>query len=290
MTRIQIRNLVSFIGALALAFAFAAGARAQPAGQPGVTYAPGAPAEVDKDGAAKTNVTNDFTDIWWPDAEPGWGIQLIQNVGTIFATMFVYGDTGAPRFYVASLINTGGVTFTGTLYSTTGPSFSAPWNPAAVTETAVGSMTFTGTGVATGNLTYNVGAVNVAKSLNRQPLALENNAGTYFLTDTYSCSGGACSPSSSGDESGTLTIAQTGTSSTFTIDWGFTVCTFPLTYSQAGRIGQYAGTMSCTSGVTGTANFFDVHNRVKMVTGRYTISNSIGCSCPGRFAAISTTP
>lgn len=289
MIRFQTRSVVSFIAALALAGAFAAGAQAQPAGQPGVTYAPGVPAEIDKDGAAKTNLTNDFTDIWWPDAEPGWGIQLIQNVGTIFATMFVYGDTGAPRFYVATLVNTGGVTFSGTLYATTGPSFSAPWNPAAVTETAVGSMTFTGTGVATGNLTYNVGAVNVAKALNRQPLALENNAGTYFITDTFSCSG-AVSCSGAGDESGNVTIAQTGTSSTWTIQWGTNTCTFPLTYVQNGRIGQYTGTMSCTNGVTGTANFFDVHNRVKMVTGRYTINNSLGCSCPGRFAAISTTP
>ena len=280
------RKIASTLLVAAAAAVFAVNAAAQPAGQPGLTYGPGVAVPIDKEAVEKTNITNDFTDVWWPDAEPGWGIQLIQNANVIFATMFVYGDTGAQRFYVATLVITSGVTFSGTLYSTTGPYFGSPWNPAAVVETAVGTMTFTGTGVGTGTLTYNVGAVNVSKTLNRQPLALENNAGTYFLTDTYACTGGC----GTGDESGTLTIAQTGTSSTWTIVWPFATCTFPMTYLQVGRIGQYTGTMSCNNGVTGTANFFDVHNRVKMVTGRYTINNSSGCSCPGRFAAISTTP
>ena len=46
--------------------------------------------------ARATNLSTDVTDIWWPDAEPGWGIQLIQNAGIIFATMFVYDTQNQP--------------------------------------------------------------------------------------------------------------------------------------------------------------------------------------------------
>ena len=133
---------------------------------------------------AKTNVTTDVTDLWWPDAEPGWGIQLVQNRAVVFATLYVYGPTGSPTFYVATLENPpGGTTgvWTGTLYATTGPWFGGAFNPAAVIETAVGTMTFALTGIGIGTLEYTVGATSVSKTVNRQPLRFEDNAGTYAL-------------------------------------------------------------------------------------------------------------
>jgi hypothetical protein len=271
-----------------LVLSVAAPSHAQPGGPGQGMHAVAAASDADKAAFDKTNITTDVTDVWWPDAESGWGIFFIHNNDLIFATMFVYGAGNVPTFYIAVLANTpsGSGTWTGDLSATTGSPFSAPWNPAAATETVVGTMTFTLTGIGTGTLAYNVGPSNVSKTLNRQPLKLENNAGDYLLTDTFA-GGSGCG---TGSESGTLNIVQTGTAATLTINWSGNICTFPTTYSQLGRLGQYLGTMSCSNGTTGTANFFEVHNRVKMVNGRYNISNSFGCTYTGRFAAIAPTP
>lgn len=69
--------------------------------------------------------TTDYSDLWWISTESGWGIQLVQQNNTIFATMFVYGPDGQPAWYSATLFYRGTNTFTwsGTLYKTTGPWF-----------------------------------------------------------------------------------------------------------------------------------------------------------------------
>lgn len=274
--------------ALILALSLAAPAWAQPGGTAGRSPVDHA-ATLDKAAVEKTNVTTDTTDVWWPDAESGWGAQLFHQRDVVFVTIFVFGPGKVPTFYVAALFNTpfGSGTFTGTLYSATGTPIGSPWNPADVSETAVGTMTFTLTGIGTGTLAYNVGAINVSKTINRQAFRFEDNSGDYVLTDTYGSTMGGCG---TGIETGTLNIVQTGTSATLTINWDGNICTFPTTYSQLGRLGQYQGTMSCSNGTTGTANFFEVHNRVKMLTGRYNITNSFGCPYTGRFAAIAPTP
>src|SRR4051812_15611783 len=88
--------------------------------------------------AASTGV--DFTDLWFNPAESGWGLNLIQQNNVIFATLFVYGADNSARWFVASNLQGGGTAFTGQLFQTTGPAFSAAFNPAAVTTTPVGTM------------------------------------------------------------------------------------------------------------------------------------------------------
>lgn len=284
------RTVLAFILATVLAGVLAVPAHAQPGGSQIGTAVASAMTDATKAGFPKTNVTTDTTDVWWPDAEAGWGIFLIQNNDIIFATLFVYGPGNVPTFYVAVLGLPGGLgaAFTGDLSTTTGSPFNAPWNPAAAGETVVGTMTFTLTGIGTGTLTYNVGASNVSKSISRQALKLEDNSGSYLITDTYIPSSGVgCG---TGNESGTLNIVQAGTAATLTINWNGNICTFPTTYAQLGRLGQYTGTMACSNGTTGTALFFEIQNRVKQVNGRYIISNSDGCTYNGRFAALDPVP
>ena len=85
--------------------------------------------------ARATNVATDVTDIWWPDAEPGWGIQLIQNADLIFATMFVYDVDNEPTFLVAALDKPPGAdVWTGDVYAAEGTFFADPWNPADRSE------------------------------------------------------------------------------------------------------------------------------------------------------------
>ena len=248
--------------------------------------------------ARATNVTTDVTDIWWPNAEAGWGIQLIQNADVIFATMFVYGTENGPVFYVALLENPpgGGTgTWTGTLYVSHGSYFGAPWSPALAGEVPVGTMTFALTGIGTGTLDYTVGGVPVSKILNRQPLKLEDNTDTYRFTHTWTTSGAGCTATDafSNPETGALQIFNVDPD-TAVVNWQAKLspvefCTASMSYTQVGRLGQYQGTLNCPAR-TGTFTLFEVLNRVKGLSGRYTIDWTYNCRHQGRFAGVSQTP
>jgi len=95
--------------------------------------------------ALATSFSTDQSDLWYIATESGWGMQLVQRGSVIFATLFVYGPNGTPTWYVATMNPTGAsFTWSGTLYATTGPWFgTVPFNPALVTATAVGIMTWT---------------------------------------------------------------------------------------------------------------------------------------------------
>jgi hypothetical protein len=249
--------------------------------------------------ARATNVTTDVTDIWWPSSETGWGIQLIQNADVIFATMFVYGTENQPLFYVALLENppAGGTgTWTGTLYVSHGSWFGAPWSPALAGEVAVGTMTFALTGIGTGTLDYTVGATSVSKILARQPLKLEDNSDTYRFTHTWTTSGAGCTADDTyagGPHSGNMLILNVDPD-TAVVNWQpkltpVEFCTASMSYTQVGRFGQYQGTLNCPAR-TGSFTLFEVANRVKGLSGRYTIDWSYNCRHQGRFAGVSQSP
>src|SRR5271168_1538879 len=77
--------------------------------------------------AYATSFSTDQSDLWYISAESGWGIQLVQRGTVIFATLFVYGPSGQPTWYTATMDNVSGFTWTGTLYATTGTYFGTPW-------------------------------------------------------------------------------------------------------------------------------------------------------------------
>ena len=70
---------------------------------------------------------SNVTDIWWNDSEPGWGINLVHQQNTVFATLFTYG---ADRRDLWMLMSDGSVDsgdrVTGDLYRTRGPRFDSP--------------------------------------------------------------------------------------------------------------------------------------------------------------------
>ena len=246
--------------------------------------------------ARATNVTTDVTDIWWPDAEPGWGIQLIQNADVIFATMFVYGTGNQPVFYVALLENPPSSTgvWTGTLFVSHGSFFGAPWNPLLRGEVPVGTMTFALTGIGTGTLDYTVGADSVSRTLNRQPLRLENNDGSYRFAHTWIPSGAGCTASDAYEPAtGAMQILHVDPdTAAISLQWKLSpveLCSMSATYSQLGRLGQYQGTLNCPAR-TGTLTFFEIANRVKGLSGRYTVDWSYNCRYQGRFGGVSSTP
>jgi len=118
--------------------------------------------------AAATN----YQDLWWAapaGSESGWGINLNHESDTIFATWFTYDLNGSPMWLVVTAAKSVLGVYTGTLYRTTGPAFSAvPFNPAKVVPTAVGNATLTFIDGNNASFAYTVNGVSQTKAITRE--------------------------------------------------------------------------------------------------------------------------
>lgn len=134
--------------------------------------------------ANATPQVRDATDMWFDPAESGWGLNLIHQGETLFATLFVYGSDGNPRWFVASSL-TGGASlqgspsvYSGTLRECTGPSFAGPFNARPVDCRDVGPMRVE-VGDTTAVLDYMVDSVRVVKQVQRFTFRAKTLAGSY---------------------------------------------------------------------------------------------------------------
>jgi calcineurin-like phosphoesterase family protein len=117
--------------------------------------------------AAATN----YTDLWWVanGAESGWGINLTHQGDTVFATWFTYYRDGKPMWLVATAPKVATDVYTGKLFRTTGPAFSAqPFDPAKVTREEVGTATFTFTNGNAARFAYTVNGISQSKAITRE--------------------------------------------------------------------------------------------------------------------------
>jgi hypothetical protein len=113
-----------------------------------------------------------FQDLWWASpagSESGWGVNVAHQGDIIFITWFTYGADGRGMWLVGSnLSRTAPGTFSGPLYRTTGPAFSAnPWNSNGVAQTQVGNATFTFSDLNNGSFAYTVDGISQTKSITR---------------------------------------------------------------------------------------------------------------------------
>ena len=246
--------------------------------------------------AAATTYSVDFTDMWFNANESGWGVNVIQQADMIFATLFVYGADNTPRWYVtgSGLQGSGGSTFSGSLYSTTGPYFGGAFNPAAVGNAIVGSMTLAFGGPNSGTLTYTVNGVSVTKAITRQPIRSDNLTGHYLggLTANGSgCNGVTSGPILIFDQ---LSVTQNVTNLSMTVNFNNangqpSVCTFTGTYTPQGRLGAASGNFNCTfGGAPGNTGSFTLSNIDASITG---FSSSFSgrdqfCSYSGQFGGV----
>ena len=116
---------------------------------------------------------NDATDIWWNPAESGWGLTLAQHGNNVFGVWFTYNAAGQPLFVVLPGVTYSAPdTFSGTLYTTTGPSYTnATFDPSLVRNTPVGNATIRFSG-STGTFTATVNGFTQTKTITRQPFGL----------------------------------------------------------------------------------------------------------------------
>jgi hypothetical protein len=113
-----------------------------------------------------------YEGLWWnapAGSEPGWGMNIVHQADTMFATWFTYDLTGKGLWMAmtATLTQTGA--YTGVLYQATGPSFNAvPFNPRGVVITPVGTGTLTFTDLETGTFSYTVNDIVQSKPITRE--------------------------------------------------------------------------------------------------------------------------
>jgi hypothetical protein len=109
-----------------------------------------------------------YQDMWWNPNESGWGISLTHQGSTILAVLFTYDANGRDMWLVASNLarQTDG-SFTGSLYSTRGPPFSASsWS--AISAAPIGSMSLRFIDGESATLSYTVNGIAVTKSIQRE--------------------------------------------------------------------------------------------------------------------------
>jgi hypothetical protein len=251
--------------------------------------------------AAATTYSTDYTDLWYNPNESGWGVNVIQQNETIFATLFVYGADTAPNWFVASNVApaTAGsqTTFTGTLYKTTGPFFGATqFDPNAVRALVVGSITFTFTSATTVTLQYVVNGTLVTKNAVRQTWRVNQLGGNYLggLTAVGSSCGGGVN---NGNVLifGTLVVQDTGgqaANKQVSMNVQFTSsgsqgsqCTFAGPYNQAGKLGTITGTWNCTTSNAGSFTLSSIQASVNGFTAHFHGTDQF-CTYDGQFGGV----
>jgi hypothetical protein len=245
--------------------------------------------------ADATSFSTDQSDLWYITAEAGWGMQLVQRGSVIFATLFVYGAANQPIWYTATLDYTSNLTWTGTLYATTGPYFATiPFNPTQVLYTQVGTLTWTAQSVETGTLTYIVNGVTVVKNLVRQPLVVDDFSGHYaggFHQVLTGCVNAMLNGTS--DVMGTIDLTQNGPAVAIleTLPATGASCSYTGNLSEAGQMGSVQLSFTCIDGTGGTASIDQMQVTQFGISGSFeaTYTNPQGCQSSGWFGGFRGT-
>ncbi len=237
--------------------------------------------------------TTDESDLWWVPSESGWGIQLVEEENTIFATMFVYGPDGKPTWYSATMTHVASLTWAGDLYTTTGPWFgTVQFDPTMVVRSKVGTMSLNAPLISQATLTYTVNSEQVVKQIQRQTLVTLNFNGAYIGTLSQQDNGlPSCNSSrNTAGTQATLQITQNGAAMTIVAQTNADTCTFSGAYSQRGHFGQNTGTYTCTSGDSGTFLIFEMAVSFYDFRARTQLNSQTGCTLKGYMQGLTQPP
>ncbi len=235
----------------------------------------------------------DYTDIWYLLIESGWGVNLIQAEDVIFATFFVYGPNNQPTWHVAIIYRDANGNFAGNLYSTVGPYFGGPWNPALYAPTLAGTALFVPTSPYQGTLTYTlIGGPTVSKSIVRQTLKTIVLGGNYTggQAGTYS------SCASSGDNTAykdnfDLQVSHQLDTAMATFQFAYTSglsCTFSGTLTQNGQLYTIPNaSYQCSDGLNTSAGMSEIKATAQGIEGQFSAPTvGLGCREDAFFSAV----
>ena len=123
------------------------------------------------DAVGNPAIATNYQDLWWAypgGSESGWGINLTHQGDVIFATWFTYDVDGTPLWLSCAATKTSPGVYAGSLIHTTGPAFNAaPFEPAMVATSVVGTARFTFVDGNTGYFDYTYNNITQAKRITR---------------------------------------------------------------------------------------------------------------------------
>lgn len=229
----------------------------------------------------------DLTDLWWNPSESGWGVNFVQADSFIFATFFVYGADNKPVWYSAQLTRDANGIWKGPMYVSSGSYYGVPYNGTQSNVDQVGDVTFAPASESAGLLTYNVGAVNVTKLLQRQTLVSIDFSGTFMgavITDVYNCADGSAVKTSRRFVDVSASQVAGGADR---VDFSFAnggTCSFNGVAAQSGRIFRMENaTYTCGSG---PATMYELKSTSLGFEGRWTAPIAGGCTEYGVFSTV----
>ncbi len=154
-------------------------------------YAPSVTLQLSGTGTSPTIPAN-YSDIWWNPAESGWGLTISDHETQLFAVWYTYEASGKPTWFVVpgGTFTANRRIFTGDVYSTTGPCYSAPsFDAALVRVTRVGTATvdFAPPDLPSGWARYSgtIGTTAWSKAITRQPFGNASPSWGSDFTDIW---------------------------------------------------------------------------------------------------------
>ncbi len=217
----------------------------------------------------------------------------MQQDNTIFATMFVYGTDDKPTWYIATLKPTSGTyIFGGTLYQTTGPWLGAPWNASLTSLTPVGTMSFNGSLVASGTLTYSVNGTTVNKTISRSTFVHDDLSGTYAGIMNMQKAGGDCTGYGIGKAVEAEFVFDHDPASEYAnvglVTSGDTCTALNVPVTQSGQFLHVSGAFTCMGGDKGTWTIVEAKPSYANIVFRfdYLSSNAGACHVSAHYAGV----
>ena len=109
-----------------------------------------------------------YSDLWYNPDDTGWGLSLVQRGTTAFGVIYVYDESGNPKWYAAPNLQQSGNTFSGPLYETRSAAEAARAAKSAVEVNEVGTLTLTFGGSGSGTVAYTVRGTTSTRPIVRQ--------------------------------------------------------------------------------------------------------------------------
>jgi len=236
-------------------------------------------------GVGATSFGTDYSDLWWNASENGEGFNIIQQANTLFVTFFVYDSSNKPIWYVGSNIaySSTANNFQGPLYVTQGPVGTS------LGVTQVGTATFSPTSATEATLTYTVNGVQFVKALTRQTWKNDDVSGSYIGAKIGTYSGSGCNYGYL-EEPVNFVVMQTGQAMTLQQTFSTYSCTTTGTYTQAGRMGSFDGTVTCSNGASGSVSLREIEVTPQGITWRSSSTSGSDCSWTGHGGGVRQAP
>jgi len=235
-----------------------------------------------------------YTDLWYSPAEPGWGLNVVQQLETAFVTLFTYGPDGKPTWYFASdaritaYSGAGLPQFKGTLYRAEGPWHGGPFDPSKFKATPVGAIDLEVLGKSSMRVHYSAEGVSTVRQVVRQTWQQELEVGNYvaqFVLRVTTPQGATIGTRDFGADAILDLLGSEGYLRTDLHGGGR--CEYRGPYQQSGKLLAFSGTFTCDSGDarTGTFELRDVESSDNGFTGQLrTFSANVNQS--GRVGAV----